>query len=113
MLESIKVSLRITNTAFDNEINDLIDAAKRDLVIAGVNLKTDIITPDPIPPVPPETEPTQPDDIEVLDVLIQRAITLYVKANFGWDNPDAERLQQSYLMLKQHLSLSGDYNVVE
>ncbi|HZJ99434.1 MAG TPA: hypothetical protein VFC79_05490, partial [Tissierellaceae bacterium] len=81
--------------------------------IAGVNLKTDIITPDPIPPVPPETEPTQPDDIEVLDVLIQRAITLYVKANFGWDNPDAERLQQSYLMLKQHLSLSGDYNVVE
>lgn len=89
MLDSIKVSLRITNTAFDNEINDLIDAANKDLNIAGVLLKDDY------------------------DPLIKRAITIYVKANFGWDNPDAERLQESYLMLKQHLALSGDYNVVE
>ena len=89
MLDSIKLSLRIRNTAFDSEILDLIDAANKDLNIAGVLLKDDY------------------------DPLIQRAITLYVKANFGWDNPDAERLQQSYLMLKQHLSLSGDYNVVE
>ena len=89
MLDSIKLSLRIRNTAFDSEILDLIDAANKDLNIAGVLLKDDY------------------------DPLIKRAITLYVKANFGWDNPDAERLQQSYLMLKQHLSLSGDYNVVE
>ncbi|NLC03180.1 MAG: phage gp6-like head-tail connector protein [Tissierellia bacterium] len=113
MLEDVKLSLRINNTAFDAEINDLIDAAQRDLVIAGITLLSTTVTPDEIPAVPPETEPTQPADIKVMDSLIQRAITLYVKANFGWDNPDAERLQQSYVMLKQHLSLSGDYNVVE
>lgn len=89
MLDSIKLSLRIRNTAFDSEILDLIDAANKDLNIAGVLLKDDY------------------------DPLIKRAITIYVKANFGWDNPDAERLQESYVMLKQHLALSGDYNVVE
>lgn len=89
MLNDIKTSLRINNTVFDNEVNDLIEAAKIDLGISGVNKITDI------------------------DPLIKRAITLYVKANFGWDNPDAERLQQSYVMLKQHLALSGGYNVME
>ncbi len=89
MLDDIKLSLRISNTHFDTEIMDLIEGAARDLKISGV-LKIDDIDP-----------------------LIKRAITIYVKANFGWDNQDAERLQQSYLMLKQHLSLSGDYNVVE
>lgn len=113
MLDDIKLSLRINNTAYDSEILELIESAKRDLTIAGVNLLTETITPDPIPPEEEGGEPTQPDDIIVFDSLIKRAITLYVKANFGWDNPDAERLQQSYLMLKQHLSLSGDYNVVE
>jgi len=116
MLDEIKISLRIKNDAFDSEILGLIDSAKRDLVIAGINLIPITITPYPIEPTPPETEPTQPADIEVqgtLDILIKRAIITYVKANFGWDNPDAERLQQSYVMLKQHLALSGDYNVVE
>lgn len=88
MLENIKLSLRIKNTAFDDEINDLIQAAMLDLDLSGILV------------------------IDELDPLIKRVITLYVKANFGWDNPDADRLQQSYLMLKQHLSLSGDYNVV-
>jgi len=101
MLDEIKISLRIKNDAFDSEILGLIDSAKRDLVIAGIKLIPITI---------------QPDDVEVsgtLDILIKRAIITYVKANFGWDNPDAERLQQSYVMLKQHLALSGDYNVVE
>jgi len=88
MLDSVKLSLRIKNTAFDTEILELIDAAKLDLGISGV------------------------EKIDELDGLIIHAIKTYVKANFGWDNPDAERLQESYLMLKQHLSLSGDYNVV-
>lgn len=89
MLADIKLSLRISNEAFDSEINDLIDAAKMDLGISGVN------------------------KIDITDALIKRAITVYVKANFGWDNPDAERLQEAYVLLKQHLALSGDYNVVE
>lgn len=89
MLEEVKLSLRIINNDFDIEIQSLIDAAKRDLGITGVKI------------------------IEISDPLIIRAINLYVKANFGWDNPDAERLEESYLMLKQHLSLSGEYNAME
>lgn len=98
MLDDIKLSLRISNTAFNTEITGLIEAAKRDLSISGV-----------------VTEEMNEEETLVLrdDPLIKRAITLYAKANFGWDNPDSERLQQSYLMLKQHLSLSGDYNVME
>jgi uncharacterized phage protein (predicted DNA packaging) len=89
MLESVKLALRVTISDFDEEIQDLIDAAKSDLSIAGV----DIINED--------------------DPLIRRAIITYCKANFGYDNPEAERFQQSYDMLKQHLSLSYDYRVVD
>ena len=46
---------------------------------------------------------------DTTDPLVRRAITTYVKANFGWDNPDAERLQKAYDLLKMHLTLSTDY----
>ena len=86
----IKTALRIStnNTAFDSEIADLIDAARADLMLAGIL-------------------PAKANDDN--DPLIKRAITVYVKANFGWNNPDAERLQQSYDMLKCHLALSQEY----
>lgn len=88
MLDDVKLALRISNQAYDVEIADLIDAAKLDLQISGVN------------------------KIDETDPLIKRAIIVYVKAHFGYDNPDAERLQQSYVLLKQHLSIAGDYDVV-
>lgn len=87
LLDDVKTTLRISNTAFDTEISDLILSAKADLQLAG------ILTPD-------ET-----------DALTKRAITIYCKANFGWDNPDSDKLNQSYEMLKNHLSLSVDYTV--
>ncbi|AFK87421.1 MULTISPECIES: head-tail connector protein [Thermoanaerobacterium] len=89
MLDDIKKLLRITTTAFDTEINDLISAARQDLVLSGV-------------------DSTKANDDT--DPLIKRAISLYCKANFGFDNPDADRLQQSYNLLKMSLALSGDYN---
>jgi len=87
ILDDVKVALRIaaTNTAFDGEVNDLISAATDDLALAG------IISND-------NTDP-----------LIKRAIITYCKAHYGYDNPDAERFLQAYLMLKMHLSLSVDY----
>ncbi len=90
MLGDIKTALRISinNTAFDSEITDLIAAARADLRLSGI------------------LESKVNDDT---DPLIKRAITVYVKANFGWNNPDAERLQQSYDMLKSHLALSQEY----
>lgn len=88
MLENIKLALRIKTNAFDLEINGLIESAKLDLSISGV-FKVD------------ESDP-----------LIAQAIKTYCKANFGLDNTDSEKYQKSYDMLKQHLSLCGDYNVV-
>lgn len=88
MLEEVKVALRISNTVYNDEIQGLIDAGKRDLEIAGVAL-------------PVETDP-----------LIKRAIILYCKAHFGYDNKDADRFLESYVMLKQSLVLSGDYNAL-
>lgn len=88
LLDDIKLTLRISNTAFDSEITDLISAARSDLKLSGV------------------LESKVNDDT---DPLIKRAVVVYCKANFGWNNPDAERLQQSYNMLKSHLALSQEY----
>jgi len=88
MLEESKQALRIKTDAFDAEINGLISAAKSDLKLSGVSEQK----------LNDETDP-----------LIKRAVILYVKANFGWNNPDSERLQQAYYMLKVHLTLSQEY----
>lgn len=89
MLESVKGALRVTSNdpLIVEEINDLIDSAKLDLQIAGVS-KIKIDEEDP---------------------LIKRAIITYAKANYGLDNPHSDKFHDSYIMLKQHLSLSGDY----
>jgi uncharacterized phage protein (predicted DNA packaging) len=89
----MKLALRISSDAYDTDVSDLIDEARRDLIVAGLS------------------EEVVNDEVEI-DPLIKRAIRTYVKANFGWDNPDAEKLQQSYEMLKGHLSLAGDYNAI-
>src|SRR5690606_35449581 len=88
LLDDIKVAMRITTDVFDGELHDLIAAAQSDLKLSGV-------------------DPTKAEDDT--DPLIKRAITTYVKANFGYDNPEAERFQQSYDMLKAHLTLSAEY----
>lgn len=89
MLEKVKLALRIKSVNLDEEIEDLIEACKIDLSVSGVRK---IVEEDP---------------------LIQRAIIIYCKANFGMDNNDSEKYQKSYDLLKQSLSLCGDYNVAE
>lgn len=88
LLDDVKLALRITSSAFDSEIQDLINAARADLILAGV-------------------KPEKANDD--LDPLIKRAIITYAKAHFGYDNPEAERFQKSYEMIKMHLTLSADY----
>jgi len=89
LLDDVKLALRITSSAFDSEIDDLIAAARADLKLSGV---------DP-----------QKADADDPDALIKRAIIIYCKAHFGLDNPEAERLQDAYDMLKAHLTLSREY----
>lgn len=88
MLEKVKLALRITTTAFDDELNDLIEAAKIDLGIAGVD-------------VPVTTD-------QAADVIVNKAIITYCKLNFG--EPDQyDRLKASYDEQKAQLSMATGY----
>lgn len=86
MLEDVKTALRISGNDLDGEILDLIEAAKADLILSGVHES--------------KAEDTDP--------LIKRAITVYCKAHFGYDDM-GERFAQSYESLKCHLALSTEY----
>lgn len=88
MLEDVKKYLRISHEEYDDEVQDLIDACKKDLELSGI-ASSQII-----------------ED----DTLIKRAIVLYCKLHFGFDNPDYDKLTNAYNLLVQHLSLSTDYN---
>ncbi len=90
LLNELKKRLRISQsiTAYDSEIEELAEECQADLALSGVLAERAEDTTDP---------------------LIARAIRTYVKANFGYDNPDAEKLQKSYESLKDHLSLSVEY----
>ncbi|MFB4258974.1 head-tail connector protein [Shouchella clausii] len=89
LLEPVKKALRLTSDVFDDEVQDLIESARSDLIQSGVS------------PLVAKKED---------DPLIRRAVILYCKAHFGMDNPDAVRFAQSFDMLKQHLTLAGDYS---
>ena len=87
MLEEAKKILRVSNDIFDSEIQTLLDAAVLDLNMAGIL----------------ESKTSDPD------ALVTRALLTYVKANFGWDNAESERLINAYVGIKRHLLLSRDY----
>lgn len=88
LLDDVRQSLRITNTALDTEVQDLIDGAKADLKLSGVN------------------------NIQETDPLIKRAIILYAKSHFGLDNADSEKYMAAFTSLKIHLALSAEYTEV-
>ena len=86
MLDKVKLALRITTDAFDNELNDLIDAAKLDLGIAGV--------------VIPES----------IDAIVTRAIITFCKMSFGLPE-DYEQLKRSYDEQKAQLISCTGYGL--
>lgn len=89
LLYAARLAVRANRTTvFDGEIKDLISAARKELTEIGI--------------LPVKAY----DDT---DALARRAVILYVKAEFGLDNPDAERYRNSFDLLKRHMSLSSDY----
>lgn len=87
MLDKVKLALRVTTDAFDEEITDLIEAACGDLGIVGVGASSS--TDDP---------------------LLIRAITTYCKAHFG--EPDEyDRLKASYDEQKAQLITATGYGL--
>lgn len=85
MLNKVKLALRVSSVYPDDEIEGLIDAATMDLKMGGIKIIDG-------------------------DALIERAVITYCKAHFGYDNPEAERFEESYIKMKQHLMLYGDYH---
>ena len=69
-LTSVRRYMRLTTTAHDSELSDLINAARADLVLGGVDRS---------------------------------------KAEFGLDNPDAEKYRASYKEQRNGLTLSDAY----
>ena len=86
LLDKAKMAMRITTNAYDDEITDLIAAAKADLGIAGVEL--------------PGT----------LDPICERAIITYCRVQFGSPD-DHDRLKASYDEQKAQLATATGYTV--
>lgn len=85
MLEQVKAALRITTTAFDNDLNQLIDAALADLGIAGVLFGMD-------------------------DPLITRAVCTYCAMNrISIDPSQRDWLKRSYDEQKAQLQTATGY----
>lgn len=91
LIDDVKKALRISNSAHDTEVTDLIAAGKLDLEYSALDAAYIVDT----------------------DALVKRALTLYCKAHFGYDNPDAQRYAEAYEKLKISMALSGEYNAVE
>jgi len=84
ILEAVKMALRITTDAFDDELEDLIDAATADMRLAGItNDETD-------------------------DPLVRRAVITYCRLNFGQPD-DYDRLKASYDEQKRQMGMATGY----
>lgn len=84
MLSATKLALRLTTTAYDTELTNLLDSALLDLGVAGVEV---------------------PDS---LDALVQTACITYVKVNFGSPS-DFDRLKRAYDEQKAQLVTCTGY----
>ena len=92
LLDKVKVACRVTSTAYDDELTDLISAAFADIGITDV--KSELLTESGILP------------------LIQRAVITYCKMNFGYvqlEEHQYNRLKESYDEQKAQLLMSTPY----
>ena len=85
LLEKAKTVLRITTSAFDDEIEDIIEAGFYDLATRGVIINQNDLSP-----------------------LVLRAIMTYVKMHFG-ESENSERLQRSYAEQRGQLMTTTGY----
>lgn len=87
MLAKVKLALRVTTNAFDDEISGLIAAACADLGVVGVNVET-----------------------TTTDALLTRAIITYCRVHFG-EPEDYDRLKRSYDEQKAQLISATGYGL--
>lgn len=88
IISAVKMSLRISTSAFDDELSELIDACKSDLTMKGV------------------------DKIDDNEKLTRQAIKLYCRANFAnGDTKERELYADRYEKLAAAMSLCSFYEV--
>lgn len=85
MLEKVKLTLRISSSAFDEEIRDLIAAAKADLGLAGI------------------TNAEAADNPRIV-----LAIKTYCKLHFG-EPEDPARIKLAYDEMKAQMSMATGF----
>lgn len=78
LYESVRDALRVSSTKYDSEVFDVIAAAVEDMITKGVSPSW------------------MGDDVDSLPPLAKQAVVVYAKANFGYDNEEAERFHKSY-----------------
>ena len=92
LLDKVKVACRVTSTAYDDELNDLINAGFADIGITDV--KDELLVEENISP------------------LVQRAVITYCKLNFGFaqlEEDQYDRLKASYDEQKAQMLMSSTY----
>lgn len=83
LVPKLRKRVRISNVTFDDEIEDLVNACKKDMELSGIYG-------------------------DVVDPLYYQAIVLYLKTYFG-ENDQSENFKAAYEALKDSMALSGDY----
>lgn len=87
LLNATKLAMRLVNTAYDDEISRLIDAACADLGVVGVSA-----------------------DSSTTDPLLMQAIITYVRMSFGTPT-DYDKLRESYDNQKGQLITCSGYGL--
>ena len=85
LFQKVKAALRLTtdDEGINEEVQTLIAAAKADLLSTGIKLEG--------------------------DPLFELAVMIYCKANFGFDNPEAERFSEAYESIKHKMMNTAEY----
>lgn len=91
LLDDVRKSLRVVSDMTDDEIQMWVDAAIADMLRCGV--KSELV------------------DEKAMSPLAKSAVTCFVKAQYGYDNAEAPRFQESYRMMLAGLlnSKSNEY----
>lgn len=104
MLSECKLALRVTAVQYEPELCSLMDAAAKDLTIAGVVLPGTVSFA--------ATDSGMQDNSTLTDALCMRAIFTYCRAHFG-SPADYDRLVEAYEVQKVQLMHAGSYTDYE
>ena len=85
LLDKIRETLRITHNKLDNEIQDMIDACKNDMIISGIS------------------------KIDEEDPLVLQAIKVYCKREYESDMNKRDRYDLAYDNIIKHMGLTQEY----